>query len=517
VKGSSGTSTFTASSASVKSSHEQSISAKMKQLSDSDLMNEVLESTSSHLAAASSTTPSSSSRQSTVSSSTATSSFQNSSYNNHRRERVDEHLSSQLFSVLLIPTSGATNATNYVRLVFSCGHWDNTFKVTSLDSGKLLQSIAYHREVVTCMATASDNGKNWVVVGSKDCTLTVWEIQERESDPVAATPIHTLYGHDDAINCLCVKASMDLIVSGSDDGTIIVHSLREGLYLRSIAFGTLPMNLSSNTNAGNSGPSTTDVPMVTGQSPSTPVQRKTALSADAATAANAPPSGTSPSALGGTQGAVESPTSSVPVPSATRSRSGTVRTGSSHNSSGTTGTENGPASGAADWTMTTVVGLNTSIASMQKVTKRVHMVHVTCEGTIVAYSHDFTLLAVYTLNGRFVRMISTRERLYALCLSEDGRVVMTGGERGLIVLRWIHNLSIANNGCRRGLEFVVDGSTEKGFEPFASPIRCMILTEKERHLIVGLENGELRVLAQDSEYLQRKLHRRLMEIGILPT
>lgn len=149
-----------------------------------------------------------------------------------------------------------------------------------------------------------------------------------------------------------------------------------------------------------------------------------------------------------------------------------------------------------DWSLTTVVGLNTSIASMQKVTKRVHMVQVTGEGHIVAYSHDFTLLAVYTLNGRFIRMISTRERLYALLVSDDSRVVLTGGERGLIVLRWLHNLSIANNGCRRGLEFVIDGSTDKGMEPFPSPIRCMTFTEKERHLIVGLESGEIRVLAQ---------------------
>jgi WD40 repeat protein len=543
VKGSSGTSTFTAKAGSAKLTHELSISAKMKQLSDSDLMNEVLEpsvsltfSNSSNSLAASSAASSSlsSSRQSTVSPSTAVS-LQNGAYSNQRRERVDEHLSSQLFSVLLIPTSGATNATNYVRLVFSCGHWDNTFKITSLDSGKLLQSIAYHREVVTCIATASDNGKNWVVVGSKDCTLTVWEIHERESDPVAATPIHTLYGHDDAINCLCVKANMDLIVSGSDDGTIIVHSLREGLYLRSIAFGSLAINPVGNSHVSNAGSSsnsssnTATVPMMmVGHSPSTPIQRKSALSADAASATPPPspspspsPASVSASASSSTRGAVGSP---VPTPlSAMRSRSGTVRAGATSintggaSSGGTTGTETSAPSGAADWTMTTVVGLNTSIASMLKVTKRVHMVQVTSEGTIIAYSHDFTLLAVYTLNGRFVRMISTRERLYAMCLSEDGRVVLTGGERGLIVLRWIHNLSIANNGCRRGLEFVVDGSTEKGFEPFASPIRCLTLTEKERHLIVGLENGELRILAQDSEYLQRKLHRRLMEIGILPT
>ena len=38
---------------------------------------------------------------------------------------------------------------------------------------------------------------------------------------------------------------------------------------------------------------------------------------------------------------------------------------------------------------------------------------------------------------------------------------MTGGERGLLVLRWISTLAIADNGGRKDLESVVDGGDDK--------------------------------------------------------
>jgi hypothetical protein len=48
-----------------------------------------------------------------------------------------------------------------------------------------------------------------------------------------------------------------------------------------------------------------------------------------------------------------------------------------------------------------------------------------------------------------------------------------------------------------------------------SPIRSLLLTRQERQLIVGMESGELRVFAQDSDYLRQRLQRKLEEIGIL--
>eukprot|EP00981_Chlorochromonas_danica_P013642 scaffold6594_cov152-Ochromonas_danica.AAC.1 len=55
---------------------------------------------------------------------------------NHRKaDRVDYHLSSHLFYCM-----------GPLKLIFSCGHWDNTFKVTFAETGRLIQSISHHRE-----------------------------------------------------------------------------------------------------------------------------------------------------------------------------------------------------------------------------------------------------------------------------------------------------------------------------------------------------------------------------------
>ena len=325
-----------------------------------------------------------------------------------RREKVDEHVGPHLFSFLTCSVTIASipSVTKTFQYIFSCGHWDNTFKITQADTGRLVQSLSYHREVVTCITTVADFGKYWVIVGSKDCTITVWELfPERESEPVNASPTLTLYGHDDAINCLAANAELDIIASGSDDGTIILHTLRDGTYLRSITFGKL-------------------------------------------------------TSLGG----------------------------SSHH----------PRQASSSEAVTVPNPTNFSPQQLDKDNYRVHMLVISKEGQVLAYSHDGYMLATYSVNGRYLRMISVREKLYTMCLSEDGRVVLTGGERGLIVLRWVHNLMIANNGPRKGLEAVIDGSHDTDFEPFPSAIRSMTLTSGEQHLIVGLESGEIRILAQVS-------------------
>jgi WD40 repeat protein len=47
-------------------------------------------------------------------------------------------------------------------------------------------------------------------------------------------PVHILCGHDDIITCLFVSTELDIVISGSKDGTCIFHTLREGRYVRSI-------------------------------------------------------------------------------------------------------------------------------------------------------------------------------------------------------------------------------------------------------------------------------------------
>ena len=46
--------------------------------------------------------------------------------------------------------------------------------------------------------------------------------------------VHVCFGHQSPITCISVSSDLDVVVSGSQDGTICVHSLRRGRYLRKI-------------------------------------------------------------------------------------------------------------------------------------------------------------------------------------------------------------------------------------------------------------------------------------------
>lgn len=237
-----------------------------------------------------------------------------------RTRIIDEHVSSQLFAV-----------HKNLKILFSCGHWDHSFKATSVESGRLLQSITVHKDAVTCLAMTSEFGRTWLITGSRDCTLMVWEIQSNREMPIPESPLHILYGHDDAVTSVSVNAELDIVVSGSVDGTVIVHSLREGSYTRSILIGSMP---SKNPQSG----------------------------------------------------------------------------GVNHQSS------------------------NTNTPSTRR---RIHWVCVTKESFVVVYLIDELLLYTYTVNGRFVAVKDIRERLYSLVPSEDGQVLVTGGENCLVVMRWV--------------------------------------------------------------------------------
>lgn len=89
-----------------------------------------------------------------------------------------------------------------------------------------------------------------LATGSYDTTIMLWDVvrartperrsriapafMSRKDHVIAETPFHILCGHDDVITCLYVSAELDAVISGSKDGTCIVHTLREGRYVRSL-------------------------------------------------------------------------------------------------------------------------------------------------------------------------------------------------------------------------------------------------------------------------------------------
>eukprot|EP01119_Soliformovum_irregulare_P006368 TRINITY_DN1829_c0_g1_i4.p1 TRINITY_DN1829_c0_g1~~TRINITY_DN1829_c0_g1_i4.p1 ORF type:complete len:2863 (-),score=933.99 TRINITY_DN1829_c0_g1_i4:39-8627(-) len=140
-----------------------------------------------------------------------------------------------------IPVLSTLSATSYfglsqdARVLVSCGHRDNTFKSIMTDTGKQIQSIVGHKDLVTCLAMGTSG--TTLVTGSRDTTVMVWEISQNSRGnmfEIKEQPLHTLYGHDDEVTCVAVSVELDTIVSGSKDGSFIIHTGVTGRYVRSV-------------------------------------------------------------------------------------------------------------------------------------------------------------------------------------------------------------------------------------------------------------------------------------------
>ncbi|CAG8517643.1 8239_t:CDS:2 [Ambispora gerdemannii] len=121
------------------------------------------------------------------------------------------------------------------KVLISCGHWDNTIKVTLTETGKTIDSIPGHDDIVTTVAVSEDG--RTIVTGSRSSSVLSWNINlsgDNEFLYISHTPTHAYYGHDDEITCVAANAEHDILVSGSKDGTCIVHSLRNGYYVRTL-------------------------------------------------------------------------------------------------------------------------------------------------------------------------------------------------------------------------------------------------------------------------------------------
>lgn len=270
------------------------------------------------------------------------------------------------------------------------------------------------------------------------------------SGGVSERLLHTLCGHDDSVLCLALHPEVDVVVSGSSDGSLMVHSLRHGRYLRSIYRS----------------PPTTSIPAMRAED----------------------------EALGGGSVGRSPPPSPI------------------------------------DW------------------------VGVSGQGYILSYSRRDRTLHSYSVNGRPLASRTLPDGvLLALCFSEDEHVLLTGGTDRRVSMLWCHDLRLADSGPRDGLRGLAttDGACNvriicvvyswmhslsyvcgyhlsrclllnlrvllvlqvNSTPPFPAAIRSLALSQRERHLLVGLENGQLYILAPDAEYLRLRLRKRLENLG----
>lgn len=132
-------------------------------------------------------------------------------------------------------------------LLLSCDAFENVVKVHSIETLKLQQSVSGgHRGRINCIQVSEDGAL--MVTGGDDATCRVWVV---EHDALATaitdgyvsslgldddeiTCAHVLLGHVSPITCVAICSKLDVVVSGSKDGSICIHNVRSGKFVRSL-------------------------------------------------------------------------------------------------------------------------------------------------------------------------------------------------------------------------------------------------------------------------------------------
>ncbi|CAE7683579.1 nbeal2 [Symbiodinium sp. KB8] len=72
---------------------------------------------------------------------------------------------------------------------------------------------------------------DYLVTASADASVRVWLMH---GGLVSRQPMYILHGHDAPVTSVAADSSLDVLLSGSDDGTVIVRQLSSGRYVRTI-------------------------------------------------------------------------------------------------------------------------------------------------------------------------------------------------------------------------------------------------------------------------------------------
>jgi len=404
-------------------------------------------------------------------------------------------------------------SSDSMSLLFSCGHWDRTFQALDVDSGKALQSISYHHGTVTCMAYGdipvdeSDGAPNYnattihvgsttvygvLVTGSEDCTVAVWGLlrkknrknkkqgkknsknrKENSSHSPSSSPMSSMSSISSLSSSMSSASSISALSSSRSGADMIGGDDSGGDWRPVIPYPLLVLH-------GHDAPVTS-----------------VTVSCDLGIVISASEDGTA---------IVYSLTDGAYIRTIGKSsiyKSPDLATHTYRNRS--------PKDGAQEDESKVSSMLRLAVAEDDG-PGSVTWVGVTSEGGyILLYFGEDMLIRVYTLNGKMLHEIEINERLHALIFSEDGKYLITGGTGRHVVVRDIYNLlSVVRriNGSMKSSPLM-----PQGLFPFEASIQSLSLTPKERHLVIGLSNGIVRIIALNAQYLRDRLQERLSSLG----
>jgi WD40 repeat protein/serine/threonine protein kinase len=118
----------------------------------------------------------------------------------------------------------AVALTSDGRFVIS-GSWDGTLRIWELRSGESLRTLEGHTDWVNAVAVIPYRAR--AISASSDRTLRVWDLESGQ-------PLYTLKGHAERVNAVAVTPDGARAISASSDRTLRVWDLENGQLLRTL-------------------------------------------------------------------------------------------------------------------------------------------------------------------------------------------------------------------------------------------------------------------------------------------
>ncbi|KAH9311229.1 hypothetical protein KI387_026264, partial [Taxus chinensis] len=155
---------------------------------------------------------------------------------------------------IALPASGIKSssivAITQDAYIITGGHADNSVKLILAENAKTLESAVGHCAPVTCLAVSPDGGT--LVTGSRDASAILWRLHRNSGKALSSMsdssvrsgttmdgrkryiegPLHVLRGHISEVTCCCLNSDLDLVVSCSRLGGVLLHSIRTGRLIR---------------------------------------------------------------------------------------------------------------------------------------------------------------------------------------------------------------------------------------------------------------------------------------------
>ena len=124
------------------------------------------------------------------------------------------------------------------KFLLATGFFDKSFRVFSTESARIVQIVFGHYDLVTCISRSemTQNGNCFVATGSRDSTIMIWiwngaKGQLVNKDLSAAKPSENpspgaiLTGHIRQIVGVVISSELGLVISASQHGPILVHTV----------------------------------------------------------------------------------------------------------------------------------------------------------------------------------------------------------------------------------------------------------------------------------------------------